>query len=440
MSKITIRKAIIGFSLMLLAGFSSYAQEGAYNAYSPYSVFGVGDIIKDAPAYSRSMGGVGIAARNNRFINYMNPAAVTARDTLSFMLDVGLNSENKLFNQGNYTSANNVFNLNNIVLSFPIYRKSAMMLGITPFSNVGYDFSHYVTDPSIVGKTGNILYSSSGNGGMYQLFIGGGVTLWDNLSLGAQAIYYFGNIDKTTVMSFSNTSYREISSGNVLELKSFTGKFGVQYHKNVGKDLSMTVGATYRMGSNIKGYSTEYSFATISSVRDTLGYSIDTLGKNRIARLGDELGVGISLKKGDKWSVELDYIRSNWSGSHFDVAQGFANVGSTVFSPTVSHSFRAGFEIVPNRNDIRYYMRRCAYRVGAYYDTAYYKLDGNNVNATGITFGVTLPVFRWYNGISLGVDLGQKGSTKGTLTRERYAMFVIGFNIHDIWFQKYRYN
>ena len=436
-----IRNAIIlCMSLITLAAFSSHAQDGAYNTYSPYSVFGVGDIIKDGPAYSRSMGGVGIASRSHRFVNYMNPAAVTARDTLSFMMDVGLNSENKLFRQGDYSSASNVFNLNDIVFSFPIYRKSAMMFGITPFSNVGYDFSHRVTDPSIIGKTGNILYSSSGNGGLYQLFLGGGVTLWDHLSLGAQGIYYFGNIDKTTTMSFSNTSYREISSGNVLELKALTGKFGVQYDKNLGNDVSMTLGATYRLGADIKGYSTEYQFATISSVRDTLNYSLDTLGKTTRARLGDELGVGISFRKGDKWVLEFDYIRSDWTGSHFDNTRGFSNVGTTVFSPAVSQSFRAGFEIVPNRNDIRYYLRRWAYRFGAYYDTSYYKLDGNNVNAMGVTFGVTLPVFRWYNGISLGVDLGQKGSTKGTLTRERYAMFVIGFNIHDIWFQKFHYN
>jgi hypothetical protein len=26
------------------------------------------------------------------------------------------------------------------------------------------------------------------------------------------------------------------------------------------------------------------------------------------------------------------------------------------------------------------------------------------------------------------------------MIRERYAMFVIGFNIHDIWFRKHEYN
>ena len=106
----------------------------------------------------------------------------------------------------------------------------------------------------------------------------------------------------------------------------------------------------------------------------------------------------------------------------------------------MSNSFRAGFEIVPNRNDIRYYLKRCAYRAGVYYDQSYFKLDGHSVNSMGITLGVTLPVYKWYNGVSLGVDMGQRASTRNSLIRERYIKFVIGFNIHDIWFQKPRYN
>ena len=123
-----------------------------------------------------------------------------------------------------------------------------------------------------------------------------------------------------------------------------------------------------------------------------------------------------------------------------DSASGFSAKGQSVFTTTVSNSFRAGFEIVPNRNDIRYYLKRCAYRAGVYYDQAYYKLDGNNVNSIGLTLGVTLPVFRWYNGISLGVDMGQRASNRNNMIRENYVTFNIGLNIHDIWFQKPRYN
>ena len=415
------------------------AQDGTYGAYSPYSIYGIGDISKEGTAFNKSMGGVGVATRNRRFINYMNPAAVTARDSLAFMADFGLAQSNTVFKQGNVRSAHNTFNIYNFVMSFPIYRSSAFMVGITPFSDVGYDFSSVETDQDIIGNTGNISYDSFGTGSVYQVFAGAGVTLWKRLSLGAEAIYYFGNIDKVTNMDYSNSSYRSLNSGYDLMINGVTGKFGIQYEQKLGGNVSMTIGATYRMGTNMKGYSTNYRYANQSSVTDTLKFSVDTLGKSGM-RFGDELGIGIALKGGEKWMAEFNYIRSDWSTSGFDSASGFAVSGGSVFSSTVSQSFRAGFEIVPNRNDIRYYLKRCSYRAGVYYDQAYYKLDGNNVNSIGLTLGVTLPVFRWYNGLTLGVDLGQKSSSRVPgMIRERYAKFVIGFNIHDIWFRKVQY-
>ena len=62
----------------------------------------------------------------------------------------------------------------------------------------------------------------------------------------------------------------------------------------------------------------------------------------------------------------------------------------------------------------------------------------------GLTLGLTLPLetdnsYGRHNGISLGVDIGQKGSVRNNMIMERYVMFVIGFNIHDLWFIKNQY-
>ena len=433
-----IEKAFL-LAVFLIMGVSASAQEGAHGAYTPYSVFGIGEIAKEGTAYNKSMGGTGIATRNRRFINYTNPAAVTARDTLSFMADFGLEQKNTIYRQGDLRSGNNTFNIHDFVMSFPIYRSSAFMVGISPFSDVGYDFSSIETDPQIIGNTGNIIYDSYGTGSIYQVFAGAGVTFWKRLSLGAEVIYYFGNIDKITKMDYSNSSYRSVNSGSELSVRGTTGKFGLQYEQKLGGNVSMTVGATYRMSTKLSGYSENYRYAVQSSVVDTLKYSVDTLAAGNV-KFGDEIGVGIALKGGEKWHVEFDYLRSGWGNTGMDTAPGFAAIGDSKFSATTSQSFRLGFEIVPNRNDIRYYMRRCAYRAGVYYDQAYYKLDGHNVNSMGLTFGMTLPVFRWYNGLTLGVDLGQKSSTRHNMVREIYAKIVVGFNIHDIWFQKPRYN
>ena len=416
----------------MLVGSGLRAQDGTYAGYSPYSVYGIGNLTVPGNAYTRGMGGIGIATRNNRYINVVNPAAITARDSLSFMADVGLENQNSLFRQNTFTSASNTFNISNIAFTFPIYRKSAFSLGISNFSTMGYSFSHREID-----ETGVWTSSSSGNGGLYQIFGGAAMTLFGRLSIGGQALYYFGNLDKPTTIVNANSTYRSFSNGYVIDVHGFTGKFGIQYEAPLSGGTRLTVGGTYRLGTDLKGEVTDYSFATISSYQDTVSYKTYS---GRQVRIADELGVGLSLRRGDRWMFEVNYLRSDWTGTGMDAAPGFANIGQARFSAATAQSLRAGFEFIPNINDIRYYLRRCAYRGGIYYDRSYYKLDGNNVDAVGLTFGVTLPVFRWYNGVSLGVDIGQKGSTQGLMTRERYAKFVIGFNIHDIWFRKVQYN
>ena len=220
-------------SVFLIICSVASAQDGTYGAYSPYSIFGIGDISKEGTAYNKSMGGVGIATRNNRVINYLNPAAITARDSLSFMADFGLQQSNNVYKQGNVKSAHNTFNIYDFVMTFPIYRSSAFMVGITPFSDVGYDFSSYETNQDIIGNTGTITYDSYGTGSIYQLFAGAGATFWKSFSVGAEVIFMFGNLDKVTNMNFSNSSYRSLNSGNELTIRGITGKFGLQYEQKL---------------------------------------------------------------------------------------------------------------------------------------------------------------------------------------------------------------
>ena len=432
---------IILLLAFIFACVSVDAQTGAaFGGYSPYSVFGIGDIAKEGTAYNRSMGGVGIANRNRRFINCTNPAAISSIDSSSFMADFGVMENNVIFDQRlgdrKLRSGNNTFNIHNFIMAFPVYRSSALMVGITPFSDIGYNFSNYVTDQGTIGVTNNIDHSHYGEGSVYQLFAGGGVTFAKRLSLGAEFIYYFGTLDRASGTDFTDASLRDITAGSEMLVRADTGKFGGQYEQPLGSSLMLTLGATYRMKTNMRGTTTSYQYAELSGIRDTISYrAVD----NRSGlSIGDELGVGVSLRSGERWSVEFNYLRSDWRSSGMDNSSltGFVTEG---FTSSVSQSFRAGFEIVPNRNDIRYYLRRCAYRAGVYYDQSYYMFNGNRVDAAGITLGVTLPVFRLYNGISIGVDLGQRGSMRNMMVRERYATISVGFNIHDLWFHKPRY-
>ncbi len=439
MLKKTIEKILCAV-VLLSCVLPLSAQDDAYNAFTPYSMFGIGDISKQGTAYNKSMGGVGIATRDKRNINYLNPAAVTAREEKSFMVDFGLAQNNKIYSSKGRTSASNTFNIYDFVISFPIYKSLAMYGGFTPYSDIGYSMKSIITDQSLIGVTGNISTQVLGYGGLSNMFVGAGFEVFKGLSVGAEFQYYFGNLNKANVQSFSNTSYRSIYSGYENNLNASTAKFGIQYEVPLSTTVTATVGATYKLGANLKGTVKDYEYSIISSISDTTRINIDTLSNNpgRV-KISSELGVGLSLKGGDKWTAEVNYLRSDWTNSGMDKVPGFASVGNAVFSATASQSVRAGFSLVPNRNDVRYYMKRVTYRGGVYWDQAYYNLDGSSINAFGLTFGATLPVFKWSNGLTIGVDIGQRGNTSGNLIRERYINFNIGLNIFDIWFLKPKY-
>ena len=297
-------------SVFLIISVCASAQSGTYGAYSPYSIYGIGEISKQGTAYNKSMGGVGIAARNKRYINYLNPAAVTARDSLSFMADFGLSQKNTVYSQNDFRSAKNTFNIYDFVMSFPIYRSSAFMVGITPFSDVGYDFSSVETDPGIIGNTGNITYDSYGTGSVYQIFAGAGATFWKRLSVGAEVLFLFGNIDKVTNMNFSDNSYRSLNSGNDLTIRGVTGKFGIQYEQKLASNVSMVLGATYRMKSRMRGYSTDYKYAVQSSVTDTLRHNLGVL-KDEGLNFGDELNTAFPTEAKPAALSIPDFLQSD---------------------------------------------------------------------------------------------------------------------------------
>ena len=423
---VTLSALILG-----LSGFQAGGQNiDALGSYSPYSVFGIGRMAYDGTAYNQAMGGIGIGMRDNGYINYTNPAAITARDTLAFMLDFGINQQNLYTNDNVTKAAYNVFNMQNVALTFPIYKKSAFIVGIAPFSNVGYKFLSTETDPDIVSQIGDVKYQKFGTGSIYQLFFGGAVMLFDRISIGAEGIYYFGYINKHNDILFNSSSlYNTISTGWDYKVRCFSGKFGLQYIQPIARNNSqIVIGGTYRIGNSLKGDVAKYAF----SAADTVLYSG---GGHTSMDIADEFGVGVSYRVNDKWAVGADFIQQNWRGSSFPDNSMWSN-----FSAENARYYRAGFEITPNMYDIRYYMKRVTYRVGAYFEESYVKVNGHQVNSFGITFGASFPIYRWHNAVSVAIDMGQRGTLRHNMVRERYINFIVNINLHDLWFVKYRYD
>lgn len=444
MSRKTYSVLLIAAGLFL-GGFSASAQSGEYGSFTPYSVFGVGDLSSPGSAYNAGMAGVGIATRNHRYLNTVNPAAISARDSLAMMLDFTIDNANTLYRQNyggeTFRSGNNRTNVSSFAMSFPIWNKLSAAVGLRPYSSVGYKYKIVEDDPAMIANNGSISYSANGLGSLYNVFGAASWAIGKRLSVGAEADYIFGKVEKSFAQDFSASAYNEVQDKYTLNLNSLSGKFGLQYEQPIGKDWKIGVGATYFLSGRLKGY-IDYASAAVGSVESlTIDSFSDTLGmRANPIYLANEAGLGISVNYADKFRAELNYLRADWTKSGMDLADGFATADAKLpMATTVKESWKLGFEYVPNINDVRYYYRKMAYRAGAYFNKEYFTLAGQPVNSAGITLGVTLPVFRWYNGVSITMDAGQRGGLQNGMVRERYIKFSVGVNLFDIWFVKTQY-
>lgn len=403
----------------------------ALGGFTPYSLFGPGERVRSGTVFNRSMAGVGTGIRNNRFINYLNPAAIAA-DTLSFMFDFGVKQDDIYGSDGTRHSAYNLFNMSHILMNFPVYKTLALQLGIAPYSNVGYKFELQEPRPEYIAELGDLRYRYYGKGSINQGFIGLGLKFLKHFSVGAEAIYYFGDIERNAnAYITANADYAPLLTGYDYLINSFGGRFGLQVFGRMGKNLRYTLGASYQLAADMRGDLTRFAYASHGTTIDTAYYSVSD---GCALSLPAEIKTGFSLRKGEKWLVAFDYEYANWKDVKYTAMPGVN------FSPSVSNAYRVGLEYTPDRYSIRYFLRRITYRAGVYREKSYISLNGVPVNTTGITFGFSVPVFRYYNSIGFSVDLGQRGSMKNGLIRERYIMFMLDFSLHELWFIKQRYD
>jgi len=429
---------IITAFLFLHAGFVQAQTSNSLGTFTPYSMFGMGEMVRQGTPYNMSMGGIGVALRDHRFINYLNPASITARDTLAFMLDFGVESYN-IYLKDSYTkSAFNAVNMSHIVFSFPLYRQSAMVVGFTPYSHVGYKFEEKELRPEFVSEIGDIAYQHFGEGSINQLFMGGAVSISKNFFAGVQGIYYFGTLYRNSNTLTGNSLYNSTYVSNNTVVESFAAKFGLQYAGKIGNRSVVTAGATFLLPSTLKGNVTKLATVSIGSGMDTVSLATNAAQM----QIPSEFAVGISVGRKmfadiegniNRWMAGFDYTYQDWSQTTFTPTPGVH------FSPTVKSTYRFGFEFTPDYYNPRYAYKRWTYRGGLYYEETYMQLNGQQVNAMGVTFGVSFPVFRWSNMINVGVDLGQRGGMREELVRERYMMFRISTSLYDIWFRKMKY-
>ena len=197
----------VAFVLLFTASFA-VAQTSSINAFSPYTMYGIGEINTPGTLQFRSMGGVGVAARQVGTINLLNPAGFSLVSRKSMMLNVELEGQNYYNYQTiagqEKSSAYNGFNIRQFSLLMPLAANLGLGFSVSPYSSVGYrmmyDHDYDPSDP-VWGNVGRVNYSYQGEGDVTEVKLGVGYQLFKNFSVGAAVIYYWGDIDRMFVMT-----------------------------------------------------------------------------------------------------------------------------------------------------------------------------------------------------------------------------------------------
>ena len=418
----------IAFLLLALSPLLCHAQT---DASSPYSMFGLGT-IRETTVNTRlqGMGGVANAMFGNGLINTQNPATLGKIDTLAFLLDVGLYL--KTTSLSNSTMREKAFNVapDHIVLAFPVFRWWKMSFGAQPYTSVNYSMKV----ENNIDKIGRVVTLFKGEGGLNKINWCNGFKIGEHFSIGANASFIFGSNQESTILYFPDSSYIMNSARNRdVGIYWFTFDYGVMYDTKFSNGLAMSVGLTYKQPANLRGKHETFIRTSVGGVEGLAENVIDTVsyGSNQVRyHVPQGIGVGMMLKKDNRWLVSLDLDWHQWSTFTYDGV-----------SDSLQDSWRValGGEYQPKATSVSGYFTRISYRAGLFYERGYLKIRDHSINKMGLTLGASLPLPRTLSKVNLGIELGQFGTKSDDLIQERYFKLTVGVSLYERWFQKRRY-
>lgn len=427
-----ILKLLILFVLIIFPAKQGFSQS-AFN--SPYSSFGLGDLTFKGFSRNRGMGGISMGLRSNKYIDFSNPASYSSRDSLSMLFEFASSLQASQIATEEKTEVPWDMNFSHLAFSFPISKKIAMGAGLIPYSLINYNFIDHIRsgdndyDPNI----GELDYIFKGEGGLSQIFFGASYLITENLSVGVNSNFLFGNILSIQTITFLEEAYSFNPNIRKEDLISgFNFDFGLQYFTDLGNNWRIVAGGKYTNQSNInvitEYYKTNILFLTGSAaVIDTLDATITPKTKKVFP---SNYGIGFSISKGEKFLLGMDYKSVRWENSTILNSDSLAN----------SNSFLFGMEYTPRPRNSDVYPFRMHYRLGAYYTNSYLRIHGDQINDFGITFGVGFPIGRIGSSFNIAFDYGRRGSTQNNLILENHGTITFSLNLYDIWFKKFKYN
>lgn len=409
---------------------------------SPYSRYGVGNLMPQGSISNRALGGIGAAMSDPTSLNTLNPASYGS--LVYTNLDLGFEYvANNLKSKEpveNFKSKYSIISYLNLGIPLLNGNKKAaakhvgwtLALGLKPVTRINYKIQS-----SERTSIDSISHLFEGNGGINQAFIGSALRL-NNFSFGFNTGYLFGEKDYSTRLLFNNDTVSYYKA-NYQTNTRFGGLFldaGIQYQIKL-KEGYLRLGAYSNLKKTFSGkrdnvietfvYDNTGNSTTVDSVRTisgepgkvvlpaTYGFGLVYENAHFLA------GADFETTKWDDYQFfgQKDFVTNSWN-ARFGVQYNPASIGSTGYFSFVK--YRAGFS------------------VGRDYIHVDNKLPVYTISAGG-AFPLRIKRSYFDNQFSimnLTFEYGSRGNKQNNITESMYKI-SLGFSLSDIWFVRRKY-
>ena len=425
---------------ILFLSFNFQAQEGTS---SPYSFYGIGSLKFKGTTENRAMGGLSIY-NDSIHMNFRNPASYVGKNLFSFnnearlvKFTVGIGHSDTKLETSNASDNTTTTTFDYLGLNVPM-GKFGMGFGLIPHSSVGYKLESRNSIDSLQ-------YKYSGNGGLNKVFLGFGYLISDNISIGVDARYNFGNIQNNALEFLYDDEQlpldyqaREI---NRSDLSGINYNLGISYNAVFNEKTQLLSSLTYSPGYNLKSKN-KRTFASVIVNDSGIEYPINEIEVDLLSLDLEET----DLKMPSKMSIGLGIgsIRNWFVGSEYTM------IKSSVFSSDLLDIENATFEdssilsiggfYIPDYNSFNKVWQRVVYRSGIYFEKTGLNINNQSIKEFGISFGLGIPVGRLFSNLNTVVEIGRRGTTNENLVKENFVNFQLSLSLNDRWFVKRKYN
>ncbi|MEO6315196.1 MAG: hypothetical protein ABIU63_08120 [Chitinophagaceae bacterium] len=407
------------FLFVCLFSLGSLGKLYSQNTNSPYSILGIGDLETNFYNRTSGMANTGLAYRNDRYLINNNPASYTALQQQFFSFE--LSGRGQFINykgdplDGTSASGKD-FAIKRLSIATKINKCWGSSAGIMPYSSANYQFN---TIKNIQGTNASVPVTYDGSGGVNQVYWGNAFQLIKHLSVGINAAYLFGSLTQTENLVTADLATTLTTTRQVF-LKNFKFTYGAQYYLPVNKKWDVNIGAVYSPAGNLASDAsvvvTDNSTQLSSNADNTAATSF---------RLPNASGIGFSLTKNKKYTLTGDYNYQAWS------ATNYAGIN---YSLKNSSRASLGFEVSNKKSFFNSgIFERNYLQAGIYYGTSYLNIKGQQLKERGFTLGYGLNSKRNLLGLSIGLDVGQRGTEQAGLIKENYVNFTFTVSYRDFW-------